>query len=330
MAGDPSELESGRPAPHPPTPAKKTRELLETNLMSNMPSPSIFMSRHSMNLPTTIGTGPATRDQPIPSPSPPPSPSPGRAGLASPPILGHPSDQNITITSAQNTPVQANAAQNATLASQTLANQAKEGLVLTTCSDPQTLTTMTPKVLTLRDRATAAAARGDAQDTQHAPARALIDRYTAGTDMPRVQDAFPAAVIANLDLAMLDDWFSNEGMKLLVIPFEDKARDPDLHLEIGRKILTAVVEITAAPKATIAPPVPISGITKPKQMPNTYLAYHLTKTEYDIMMSRHVWSSEAITFRVLPTNPPCPDFLFTIRGFTTLDENHIFNMVSKV
>ena len=119
-------------------------------------------------------------------------------------------------------------------------------------------------------------------------------------------------------------------MKLLIIPFEDKARDPDLRQETARKILTAVEEITAVPKATIAPPVPSSGITKLRQMPITYMAYDLSKAEHDTMLSRDVWSSEAITFRVLPTDPPCPDFLFTIRGFTTLDEILIFNMVSKV
>jgi hypothetical protein len=84
-------------------------------------------------------------------------------------------------------------------------------------------------------------------------------------------------------------------MKLLVIPFEDKARDPDLCHEIGRKILTTIVEITAMLKATIALPVQMSRITKPKQMPNTYMAYH-TKTKYNTMLSQHVWSLEAIIF----------------------------------
>ena len=148
--------------------------------------------------------------------------------------------------------------------------------------------------------------------------------------MPRVQDAFPAAVIANIDLTVLDEWFSNEGMKLLIIPFEDKAHDPELRGDIGNKILTAVEEITTSPKVAIAPPVPNNTITKPKQMPITYMAYHLTKAEYDILTSRHVWSLEAIMFRVIPTDPPCPDFLFTIRGLATLDENRIFKMVRRV
>jgi hypothetical protein len=131
-------------------------------------------------------------------------------------------------------------------------------------------------------------------------------------------------------VALLDEWFSYEGQKLLIVPFEDKAHDPDLKLDIGEKILTAVEEITASQKATVGPPVPKSDITKLRQMPITYIAYHLSQAEYNTLLSRHVWSSEAITFRVIPTDPPCPDFLFTIRGFTTLDKSHVHTMVSKV
>jgi len=74
--------------------------------------------------------------------------------------------------------------------------------------------------------------------------------------MPRVQDAFPATVIANLDLFMLDEWFNNGGMKLLLIPFEEKACNPDLRTDIGGKLLTAVAEITNSQKVEITPPVP--------------------------------------------------------------------------
>jgi hypothetical protein len=234
------------------------------------------------------------------------------------------------MTSNQNTPVQATSIQSTTHALQELSARATQGIAITIQGTTTPQSSSKSKTLTLRDRAIAAAARGDAKDTQHAPARSPLDKYTSTLEMPRVQDPFPAAVIANIDLATLDEWFSNEGQKILIIPFEDKARDPNLRLDIARKILTAFEDITAAQKVEIAPPVPISESAKPRQMPITYLASHLTRTEYDAMMSRHVWSSEAITFRVIPMDPPCPDFLFTLRGFTTLDESRIYNMVSRV
>jgi hypothetical protein len=148
----------------------------------------------------------------------------------------------------------------------------------------------------MHKRAAAAAACGDAKDTQHAPMKSPLDKYTPGFEMLRVQDAFPAAVIANIDLTVLDIWFWNEGMKALIIPFEDKARNPVLKDDIGYKLLTAIEEITIAPKVVIAPPVPSSMVTKQKQMPITFMASHLTEAEYKTLMSHHVWSSELITF----------------------------------
>ena len=103
--------------------------------------------------------------------------------------------------------------------------------------------------------------------------------------MPRVQDTFPATAIANIDLAVLDKWVNNEGMKILLIPFENKAHDPDLHADTCNKLFTAVKEITTLKKATITPSIANSTITKLRQMPITYLAHYLTKPEYDILMS---------------------------------------------
>lgn len=65
-------------------------------------------------------------------------------------------------------------------------------------------------------------------------------------------------------------------------------------------------------------------------MPITFLAYHLTETEYETLLSHHIWSSEAITFRIVPIDPPCPDYLFTIRGLATIDEKRIFDMVNQI
>ena len=38
----------------------------------------------------------------------------------------------------------------------------------------------------------------------------------------------------------------------------------------------------------------------------------------------HIWSSPQITFHVLNFEPECPDFLFTIKGLSTLREQEVF------
>ena len=329
MAGDPKELESGRPVPHPPTPINQKGIPQDGILMSNVPSPSIFTSQQRGALPTVINSHLIAQLQNNTSPSPPSSPSPDRGDIPSLQLINQDEEQDITMTSTHTAPIQKDLTPAAQKEIQELTSRANAGIALTVQNAPF-IAPPASKARTLRDRTTAAAARGDAKDTQHAPSRSPLDKYTTAPEMPRVQDAFPAALITNLDLALLDEWFSYEGQKLLIVPFEDKARDPDLKLDIGEKILTAVEEITASQKAAVGPPVPKSNITKLRQMPITYIAYHLSQAEYNTLLSRHVWSSEAITFRVIPTDPPCPDFLFTIRGFTTLDKSHVHTMVSKV
>ena len=57
---------------------------------------------------------------------------------------------------------------------------------------------------------------------------------------------------------------------------------------------------------------------------------NLSQAEYNTLLSHHIWSSEAITFHIILRDPLCPEFLFTIRGFTMLDKSYIHTMVSKV
>jgi len=87
---------------------------------------------------------------------------------------------------------------------------------------------------------------------------------------------------------MLNEWFNNGGMKLLLIPFKEKAHNLDLCTDIGGKLLTTVAEITNFQKVKITPPVPSQDVTKPKQIPITYIVHYLTKAEYNTMLSQHV------------------------------------------
>jgi hypothetical protein len=39
-----------------------------------------------------------------------------------------------------------------------------------------------------------------------------------------------------------------------------------------------------------------------------------------MLLHLSVWSSTNITFRIIPIEPACPDFLFTIKDLTTTEE----------
>jgi hypothetical protein len=57
--------------------------------------------------------------------------------------------------------------------------------------------------------------------------------------------------------------------------------------------------------------------------------YNLTLAKHDILIARKVWSSLAITFRITPLDPPCPNFIFTIKGFTEYANESVQDMVEK-
>jgi hypothetical protein len=95
------------------------------------------------------------------------------------------------------------------------------------------------------------------------------------------------------------------------------------------KIFTATAEITQSRKVGIAAPVPSNDANKAKAIPTTFLIYNLTLADHDNLSAHKVWSSLAITFRITPLDPPCLNFIFTIKGFTEYTNESIQEMVEK-
>jgi hypothetical protein len=137
--------------------------------------------------------------------------------------------------------------------------------------------------------------------------RSSPDKYTKAI-MPTVHDAFPTAIYENIDLTLLDTWETCSGEKLLIQPFDKIADVSNAHANLRSTILSAIAEITQDEDLSISVPIP-NG----KQSPTTLLAYNLSHEQCNSLLERHVWASSVITFRVMPIDPPCPDFLFTIK-----------------
>ncbi|KAF8494743.1 hypothetical protein F5888DRAFT_1636030 [Russula emetica] len=129
--------------------------------------------------------------------------------------------------------------------------------------------------------------------------REPIDKYTRAT-MPTVHDAHPTAPFDHINIDLITEWENYPGGKLLALPFDTDVQDANQHNEIKDKIFTAIAEIAQS------------------------------KPQCDLLLKRKVWSSSAITFRITQLNPPCPDFLFTIKGFSTLITEDILDLVRTV
>ncbi|KAI9508232.1 hypothetical protein F5148DRAFT_1284320 [Russula earlei] len=188
---------------------------------------------------------------------------------------------------------------------------------------PVTMDTITR----MQNRLEAIAKRTHNKTNNRAPQRGPTDKYTACANFPTVHDAHPAAALDYIDVKCAVDWVQRPGEKLLAIPFDSEANDLHAHHAIKSKLFTATTEITKANNLGISGPIPSQDA---RRAPTSFLIYNLTVSQKDTLLERGVWSSTNLTFRVSSLYPPCPDFLFTISGFTTHVIGDVQQAVQKV
>jgi hypothetical protein len=175
-------------------------------------------------------------------------------------------------------------------------------------------------------RLEAAAQQDDPLTPQRGSTRNPLDKYMNAA-MPTVHDASPTAILDLVDLRLIAKWETCPGEKLLAQPFDTISQDTSKHALLCRRILTTVVDVTQAKGATVLAPKPSAKAIRTRTTPSTFLIDNLTESQKQTLLSRYVWSSQAVTFRVLPLSPACPDFLFGIRDFTTLSETKVYEVV---
>jgi uncharacterized protein (DUF736 family) len=153
----------------------------------------------------------------------------------------------------------------------------------------------------------------------------LKTKYTDAT-MPPIYDATPYAPLRHMDLDLVDEWEKCPEGKLFAHPFDDGTCKLDLHW-VKNKIFAAAIEITQSHRVAVSPPRPSKAAFEAGCIPTCFLIYHLTEDEKQFLLKRGVWSSHHITFRVTSFYPPCPDFLFSIKGYATTDTDIVHRIV---
>lgn len=177
-------------------------------------------------------------------------------------------------------------------------------------------------------RLTAAAAR-ETSDDRRGPSHNPLDKYT-DAKMPLVQDAYPTSILDHIDIHLVAKWESCPGEKLLAQPFDSTAQSLDLLNGARNRIFAAVTEISQSKAVGVAAPIPSENAIKTRRTPSAFLIYNLSTQQRDILLTRYVWASPNITFRVTPLNPPCPDFLFALKDFSIMLEQDIYDLVYTV
>ncbi|KAH9054138.1 hypothetical protein EDB87DRAFT_1568627 [Lactarius vividus] len=89
-------------------------------------------------------------------------------------------------------------------------------------------------------------------------------------------------------------------------------------------------EITGSQTVGVSAPKPSEDAIKKRCTPTAFLIYNLTPEQQTLLLRRRVWSSLAITFHVTDLSPQCPGFIFSIKGFSTLIDTGIWDIVERV
>jgi hypothetical protein len=153
-----------------------------------------------------------------------------------------------------------------------------------------------------------------------------LDKYTKG-NMPEVHVAKLMFTLEFINISLILKWKNYHNGKLLAIPFGNEANKIENHNHIGEKLLTAACKITEADNISISIPIQCQEATLNRKTPISFLIYNLSQDNINSLMQCSIWSSQAITFRVTELHPPCPDFLFTIKGFVFHDNEPILQLI---
>ena len=191
-------------------------------------------------------------------------------------------------------------------------------------TDPNT--SLTTPTKTLRDRILEAEERGGPLGNIHSNIRSPLDKYTNAL-MPPIHYTHPTAILDYLDINQVGDWENLPKGKLLAQPFGPDARTAEKHLQLKTLLFAAVVEITGSRDLSVITP---RAKANSYRTPFSFLIYNISEQQAQTLIKRRVWSSTAISFSVSTLNPSSPDYLYSIKGLTTMDDNEVRNTVNDV
>ena len=159
-----------------------------------------------------------------------------------------------------------------------------------------------------------------------------LSKFTRAT-MPVVHDASPTSIYDHIDDPMLKSWEKSPGEKVLVQPFDEISTNATKHEFLRLRILSAVNEITQAEHVRVSAPLLLQKDESPPHTsitPTAFLVCNITTAHMTTLLNRYVWASPSIAFRVIRTDPPPPNYLFTIKGLGTKFINDVREIVHAV
>ena len=137
----------------------------------------------------------------------------------------------------------------------------------------------------------------------------------------------PFALFDLVKPPLLKEWDNHPKEKLAIIPFGIEIRSQLQVRNLCNLIFTTMAEITQAERLGLSALRPNKKANSISCHLMTFLAYNLMENQCKILQEHSIWASADLTFQVAPIEPCCPNYLFTLMDFTTMDEDEIHCMV---
>jgi hypothetical protein len=146
--------------------------------------------------------------------------------------------------------------------------------------------------------------------------------------MPEIHEEHPMGLLENVDPNQVQDWtFKINTGKILARPFNTEVHYVPNHLDIAKELMTAIKDIVGLTNVSVAEPTKDPNSGPKDRPPMAFLIYDLSDNDVALLMDRHIWVSQSLTFEISPFPLERPSFLFSIRGLATTSENHIKELI---
>lgn len=155
-----------------------------------------------------------------------------------------------------------------------------------------------------------------------------LEKFTRGT-MPTIYDEDPATLLARIDPIQVGSWLDLPTGKVLARPFDLDVRYKPNHQLIAQALAAVAREITGTTSVAVAPPNKDPALPKRENQPYTFLIHNISKEDEKTLLEREVWSSEELTFQVASIYIKRPDFLFTLKGFSTPETTDVMTSLAE-
>ena len=150
--------------------------------------------------------------------------------------------------------------------------------------------------------------------------------YTQGP-FPAIHISYPTTPLNNIKATQIKEWEDTLTAKFLAIPFDIDMSDPSTYSTTTARIMQVVRDVTQQETISITTPIRSADAVLHHTHPSTFFVFNLMEEATKMMTDNEIWSTDGISFRVIPLDLALPFLLFLLGSFTTMEMTQVLHDV---